>query len=169
MDQVLVLNQDYSPLTVCSLERAFILIYLRKAELISEVKDKKLRSVENSYPYPSIIKINKYVNVPYRGVVLTRHNVFKRDEFRCQYCGVNKDLTLDHLVPKSKGGKSLWTNLVTACKHCNAKKGDYSPEDAGLKLTKKPVRPSYIMFLKSKNGKTREDWIPYLEPKAYSQ
>lgn len=170
MSQVLVLNQDYSPLTVCSVERAFLLMYLNKAELIDKVDGKSLRTISDSFPFPSVIKINRYISIPYKGVVLTRHNVFKRDNFECQYCGVDKDLTLDHLIPRSKGGKTNWTNLVTACKTCNTKKGDYSPEEAGLNLVKKPVKPSYVMFLKSSsNGKAQKDWLPYLEPKAYTK
>ncbi|MEQ8471675.1 MAG: HNH endonuclease [Marinoscillum sp.] len=166
MTSVLVLNADYNPLTVCSTERAFLLMYLNKAELISHIKEKMLRSVNEEFPYPSVIKVKKYINVPYKGVVLTRHNIFKRDRFSCQYCGTNKDLTLDHLIPKSKGGKSSWTNLVTACKHCNAKKGDYSPEQVGLKLVTKPIRPTYVMFLRTTSKSLREDWLPYLERKA---
>ncbi|MEQ9304181.1 MAG: HNH endonuclease [Marinoscillum sp.] len=166
MTSVLVLNADYNPLTVCSTERAFLLIYLNKAELISDIKEKMLRSVDQEFLYPSVIKVKKYIHVPYKGVVLTRHNIFKRDAFHCQYCGNNKDLTLDHLIPKSKGGKSSWTNLVTACKHCNAKKGDFTPEEAGLKLFKKPIRPSYVMFLRTTSKSLRADWLPYLERKV---
>jgi 5-methylcytosine-specific restriction endonuclease McrA len=167
MNQVLVLNQDYSPITICSVQRAFLLLYLNKAELINEVKERKLRTVSQSFPFPSIIRTIKYVNIPYKGVVLTRHNVFKRDHFTCQYCGTNRDLTLDHLIPRSKGGKSNWTNLVTACKSCNAKKGDFSPEEVGMNLKKQPVKPSYFMFLRA-SSIDREDWFPYLEPKAYA-
>ncbi|WP_421871922.1 HNH endonuclease [Marinoscillum sp.] len=163
---VLVLNADYTPLSVCTVERAFLLMYLTKADLISEVKGKKLRSVDDSYPYPSVIKIRQYIHVPYKGVVLTRHNVFKRDNYCCQYCGSGKDLTLDHLIPKSKGGKSTWTNLVTACKNCNATKGDYKPEEVGLSLVKKPIRPSYVMFLRFSTKLLSDDWIPYLEHKV---
>ena len=140
MNAVLVLNQDFTPLTVCSVQRAFMLIFLNKAELLNEVTDKKLRSVTQSFPFPSVIKINRYINMPYKGVVMTRHNIFKRDGNQCQYCGTNKDLTLDHLIPRSKGGKSSWTNLVTACKKCNARKGDYSPEQVGMKLKKHPTK-----------------------------
>lgn len=166
METVLVLNQDYSPLTLCSVERAFLLVYLDKADLLSEVKERSLRSIHGAYPFPSVIRIRRYINVPYKGVILTRHNIFKRDAFSCQYCGTNKDLTLDHLIPKSKGGKSSWTNLVTACKHCNARKGDYAPEEVGLKLANHPIRPSYVMFLRSATKSLREDWLPYLQHKA---
>lgn len=166
MNTVLVLNQDYNPLTICSTERAFLLLYLNKADLLSAVQEKALRTVNKSFPFPSVIRIRKYAHVPYKGVILTRHNVFKRDAYSCQYCGVNKDLTLDHLIPKSKGGKSTWTNLVTACKKCNARKGDYKPEEVGLVLLRKPMRPSYVMFIRSTTKTIRADWLPYLERKA---
>lgn len=166
MNTVLVLNQDYSPLTICSIERAFLLLYLDKADLLSQLQGRALRTVSSSFPFPSVIRIKRYVNVPYKGVILTRHNIFKRDSHICQYCGTNKDLTLDHLIPKSKGGKSTWTNLVTACKRCNARKGDFKPEDVGLVLLRKPIRPSYVMFIRSTAKTLREDWLPYLEHKA---
>lgn len=165
MNSVLVLNQDYSPLTVCSVERAFMLLFLDKAELINEVKDKKLRSVSKVFSFPSVIKVNRYIHIPYKGVVMSRHNIFKRDGNKCQYCGTSKDLTLDHLIPRSKGGKSTWTNLVTACKRCNSKKGDLPLEKVGMKLTKAPEKPNYLAFLKMNNMPHREDWMPYLSPK----
>lgn len=168
MNAVLVLNQDYSPLTVCSVERAFMLIFLGKAELINEVKEKKLRSIAESFSFPSVIKINRYINIPYKGVVMSRHNIFKRDGGRCQYCGTTKDLTLDHVIPRSKGGKSTWTNLVTACKKCNAKKGDLSLEKSGMFLHKMPEKPSYLSFLRMNSTPHREDWVPFLSPKKYS-
>ncbi len=168
MNSVLVLNQDYSPLTICSVQRAFLLVFLHKAELLENIQGQELRSVSKSYPHPSVIRVLDYKNIPYRGVVLTRFNLFKRDGYACQYCGTNKDLTLDHVIPKSKGGKSSWTNLVTACKHCNSRKGDETPEKAGLTLAKKPVKPSYLVFLKSSAGRLQQDWHKYLEPKAYA-
>ncbi len=168
MNAVLVLNQDYSPLTICSVQRAFLLVFLNKAELLNSVKERELRSISNVYPFPSVIMINRYINIPYKGVVLSRHNIFKRDGHKCQYCGTNKDLTLDHLIPRSKGGKSSWTNLVTACKRCNALKGDSSIEKAGLKLRNSPIKPSYISFIKMGTGALREDWQPYLNPKKAS-
>lgn len=161
--KVLVLNNDFTPLTVCSVYRAFLLVFTSKAEMISSDKGRFLRSITKSFPKPSVIRIKKYINIPYKGVVLTRHNIFKRDNHECQYCGLSKDLTLDHLIPRSKGGKSSWKNLVTACKKCNAKKGDYSPEQAGLILKRAPEKPSYIMFLRTSNGNLKEDWLPYLK------
>ncbi len=168
MNSVLILNQDHTPLTVCSVRRAFLLIFLKKAELLDSVKDKKLSSISKTFPFPSVIKISRYINIPYKEVVLTKHNIFKRDGQRCQYCGSTRDLTLDHLIPRSKGGKSSWTNLVTACKKCNTKKGDYSLEKTGMKLVKAPERPSYISFLKTANDAIRREWTPYLNPQKFS-
>ena len=84
---VLVLNADYTPLSVCTTERAFLLMYLDKADIISAAQDRMLRTVQKSFPFPSVIKIKQYIQVPYKGVVLTRHNIFKRDNHSCQYCG----------------------------------------------------------------------------------
>jgi len=160
--RVLVLNQDYSPLTICSVERAFVLVFLDKAEMISSANGQQLRTVTLSYPLPAVIKINRFINLPYRQVVLTRQNVFKRDRFSCQYCGNSRDLTLDHVIPRSRNGKSTWGNLVTACKNCNSRKGDYLPEEVGFNLRTKPYKPSYILFLRNFSGFVVEEWEPYL-------
>lgn len=163
-NRVLVLNQDYSPMTVCSVERAFLLIYLKKAELLNAVKSKELRSVCATFPFPSVIKINRYVSMPYMGVVLTRQNIFRRDSHECQYCGTHKDLTLDHLIPRSKGGKSTWSNLVTACRRCNARKGDYLIDQIDMQPKTLPHKPSYVMFLMDSSGQLQEEWKAYLKP-----
>ncbi|MCR9252558.1 MAG: HNH endonuclease [bacterium] len=163
--KVLVLNQDYTPITVCSIYRAFLLVYLKKADLVDQAENQYLRTVSKKFPLPSVIKINRYVSIPYRGVVLTRHNIFKRDKNQCQYCGTTKNLTLDHVIPKSKGGKSTWTNLTTACQKCNAKKGDNSLEEVEMKLRNQPIKPSYVMFLRESNGEVQNEWLPYLNPK----
>mgnify|MGYP000196719752 FL=1 len=162
MRRVLVLNQDYSPLSVCSAERAFLLLYLEKAELVHDDPDQRIRTVDAEYPMPSVIRLQKYIFIPYKNVILTRQNVFKRDGHKCQYCGKAKDLTIDHVLPKSKGGKSTWNNLVTACKKCNSLKGDKTPEEAGMPLAKAPFKPSYIMFVRNFSGFTSEQWLKYL-------
>jgi 5-methylcytosine-specific restriction endonuclease McrA len=165
-DKVLVLNQDYSPLTLCTVSRAFLLVFLEKAELLAADKNGYMRTVSMSYPKPSVIKIKSYIHVPYKGVVLSRYNIFKRDGHKCQYCDTIKDLTLDHLIPRSKGGKSTWKNLVTACKRCNSRKGDRTPIEAGLVLQKPPFKPSYIMFLRNSVGELNVDWQQYLKKTA---
>lgn len=168
MSAVLVLNQDYSPLTVCTVQRAFLLMYLNKAEMVEEISEKKLRSITKTYPFPSVVKIKTYVSIPYKGVVMSRHNIFKRDGGQCQYCGTSKDLTIDHVIPRSKGGKSTWTNLVTACKRCNSKKSDYSLDKVGMKLRNAPTKPSYASFLRMNKTSFRDEWNPYLDPKKVS-
>lgn len=163
--KALVLNLDYTPIAVCTVQRAFLLVYLRKAELVKANSTYSFHTVNDTFSMPSVIKLNRYVNVPYKGVVLSRENVFKRDGFKCQYCGTEKELTLDHLIPKARGGKTSWNNLVTACKTCNSKKGNYSPEEAGFDLTFRPYRPSYIMYLKDLSGNSYEEWRPFLNHK----
>ena len=160
--KVLILNQDFRALTICSVQRAFLLTYLKKSELIKNFDDQFLRTVTRSYPVPSIIRLYRYVNLPYRGVMLSRQNIYRRDGHKCQYCGSRSNLTLDHVIPISKGGNSSWENLVTACKKCNARKGDFTPKENGMKLLQKPYKPSYIMFLKDFSGKIDESWKPYL-------
>ena len=161
--RVLVLNQDFNPISICTIQRAFLLVYFEKAELISNRNGTMLRTVNTAYPMPSVIKLRAFVHVPYRNVVLTRQNIFKRDGFVCQYCGTSTDLTLDHVVPKAKGGKSTWMNLITACKDCNARKGDYAPEEVGFTLKYTPYKPSYILFLREFSGYAYDEWIPFLK------
>lgn len=160
--KVLVLNQDYQALSVCSAERAFVLVYLRKAEMVHSSSKQKMHSITQSYLLPTIIRLYNYVRVPYKKVSLSRANIFRRDDHICQYCGSRYNLTIDHVLPRSKGGKDSWENLVTACQACNARKGDMTPEEAGLKLARQPFRPSYIMYLRDFTGKIEDEWKPYL-------
>ncbi len=162
--KTLILNQDYNPLSVCGYKKAFLLVFLQKAELLED-DEHPLRSVDKSYPLPSVIRLVKYANMPYKGVMLTRQNIFKRDAYICQYCQSDKDLTLDHLIPRSKGGKTIWSNLVTACKRCNAAKGHGTPEANGMKLLRQPFKPSYVMFIRDFSGKVSDRWLQYLGTK----
>lgn len=164
--KVLVLNADYSAISLCTVPKAFLLVYLDKAELVVSASNEILRSVSTSYPMPSVIRLNNYVNVPYKGVVLTRHNIFKRDSNSCCYCGSGRDLTLDHVMPKSRGGKTSWTNLTTACRRCNTKKGNQTPEEARMPLRTKPFRPTFVMFLREFDGLQETNWQPFLRKKS---
>ena len=159
---VLVLNQDYRALTVCSVERAVILIHLRKAELVEALPNRFLRSPSVAFPWPSIVRLKMYVRVPYRRIMLSRKNVLRRDRFRCQYCGRRDHLTVDHVLPKSRGGKDSWRNLVAACTDCNNRKGNRTPEEANMPLRRKPFRPSHVMFIRDYVGTVDEAWKPYL-------
>ena len=163
--KVLVLNQDYSALSICSVPKAFLLVYLDKAELVAESEQFKLRTVSAEFPMPSVIRLHRYVNLPYKGVMLTRQNIFKRDGHHCQYCGTVDDLTLDHVMPKSRGGKTSWDNLATACKRCNSRKGDYTPDEANMKLRQKPFKPTFLVFLREFSGSIEESWMPFLAKK----
>lgn len=161
-DKVLILNQDFSAIAICSVQRAFLLVYLDKAEMISKAEDHFLHTVSTVYPVPSVIRLQRYVRVPYYGIALSRHNVMRRDNYSCQYCGAAKNLTLDHLLPRSRGGETAWQNLVTACSRCNSRKGDRTPEEAGLKLKNQPKRPSLLNFLQLHLTTTNQDWGMYL-------
>lgn len=165
--KVLVLNQDNSPISICSVQRAFILTYLKKTEMVEPANGYRLHTVDNSFPMPAVIRLTHYVHIPFKGVALTRQNVFKRDNFNCQYCGISRDLTLDHVIPKSKGGRSSWDNLITACRRCNTRKGDYTPDQAGIRLRNKPFKPSYLMFLREYSGYHCDEWRPYLPVKRF--
>ncbi len=160
--RVLVLNQDYQAVTVCSAERAFVLVLLNKAEMISEMAAQVLRSVSREFRYPSIIRLNRFVNLPFKRVALSRINIYKRDGNACVYCNSTDRLTLDHVLPRSRGGRDSWDNLVTACQRCNTEKGDRTPEEADMKMRHKPFRPSFIMYLRDFHGKVQDEWRPYL-------
>lgn len=163
--KVLVLNADYSALSICSVAKAFGLVFLNKAELIAPSEQGFLRTIDKKYPYPSIIRLRHYVQVPYKSVVLNRQNVFKRDRNACQYCGSSQELTLDHLIPKARGGKTTWENLVTACRRCNAKKGHFTPEESNMKPQQKPFKPTFVVFLRDFSGTLEASWIPFLGAK----
>ena len=159
----MVLNQSYEPLSVCNLRKAVVLIYLGKAESVIDDNRKALHSVSKAYPWPSIIRISRFVKVPYKKVVLTRKNILRRDGFKCAYCGRSDlPLTIDHVIPKARGGDETWENLITACTVCNNKKGDRTPDDARMKLIYQPFKPSHIMFIKNVVGRLDERWKPYL-------
>lgn len=159
---VLVLNQDYQPLSICSVQRSMKLLFLEKAELLHDEPGRKIRTVDESYIYPSVIRLRSYIRIPYHRIVLSRRNVMKRDQHECQYCGGHSDLTLDHVIPKSRGGKDRWENLVTACNRCNVRKGNRTPSEAKMPLKRDPFRPVPITFFRDLLGGVRENWKPYL-------
>lgn len=159
---VLVLNQDYQPHSVCSVERSMKLLFMEKAEMIHDYPDKSINTVDQEFSYPSVIRLRRYINIPFKRIVLTRRNIMKRDNFNCQYCGIGSSLTIDHVMPRSRGGKDSWENLVTACTTCNTKKGDRTPDEAKMPLQRKPYRPHYIAFMQVSFGSVHEKWKPYL-------
>ncbi len=161
-NKTLVLNQDYRALTICASTRAFLLVFMQKAEMVSDVKNEYLHTVSSTYAIPSVIRLRDYVSMPYKGVILTRQNIFRRDDHKCQYCGASQELTLDHVLPRSRKGGTTWDNLVTACKPCNTRKGNQLPEEAGMPLKMKPFKPSFLMFLRDFSGPVHNEWMEFL-------
>jgi len=159
---VLVLNNDYRALTVTSVQRATVLVLLQKADLVEANDRRFIRSASLKLPWPSIVRLRVYVRVPYKKIMLTRKNVMRRDGGRCQYCGSRDRLTIDHVNPKSRGGRDIWENLVAACVPCNNTKGNKTPDEADMKLSRKPFRPSYVMYIRDFVGSMDDTWKPYL-------
>ena len=160
---VLVLNQNYEPLSVCSVRRAIIMQILGKVEIVEAFDGQRVRSVSRSLPQPSVVRLGWYVKIPFKRVLLTRKNVLKRDRHTCQYCGDRRGpMTVDHVTPKRFGGTDTWENMICACARCNNRKADQPPEKAGMKLAKKPRRPNHITFIQSFIGISDDRWKPYL-------
>ncbi len=139
----LLLNATFEPIGVISWKKAVVLSFLGKAEVVSAY-DQVIHSVSQRYQLPAVLRLIHYVKYRRREVKFTRRNIYIRDKYRCQYCGrvfEPKDLTYDHVIPRSRGGKTTWTNVVTCCHACNRKKGDRTPREADMKLHSKPKEP----------------------------
>ena len=162
---VLVLNQNYEPINVCTLRRALVLVFCDKAEII-EAYGSPVYSQCFAYEAPSVIRLFQLIRRPRPRVKLTRREVFVRDRYTCQYCGTsNGDLTLDHVVPRSKGGAHTWENLVTACRHCNHRKGGKTVQEARMKLMVAPHEPRagvYYSIERRLQAAAIETWIKFL-------
>ncbi len=158
--QVLVLNASYEPLSLVSVRRAVVLLLREKAELV-EATERLLRSASDSFPIPLVIRLVHYVHLPHRQVPATRSAVLLRDANSCQYCGATpgrSQLTVDHVIPRSRGGGHGWTNLVAACKPCNQKKGSFTPEEAMMSLRRRPFEPNYVALVLLSNPIAAERW-----------
>lgn len=143
--RVLILNASFEPLHVCSVKRAVSLLMHEVAERVEE-SGKVLRSPSSVFPVPSVIRLRRFVRAPFRQrVAFNRKNVFRRDEHTCQYCATRTfDLTLDHVLPRSRGGPTSWENVVACCKACNARKRDRTPEEARMFLRRRPYAPRFM-------------------------
>lgn len=164
--RVLVLNLDHSPVAVVTVQKALVLAFLEKVSCLRYYDALKVRTVTREFSYPAVVRLNEYKPIPFKGVMLNRNNLFRRDGHECQYCGSRKHLTIDHVIPRSKGGQTSWTNLITACNPCNVQKGSRTPEQAGMPLRKHPYRPSLSHFLAEYAEKHAEEWMPFLGVKA---
>jgi 5-methylcytosine-specific restriction endonuclease McrA len=159
---VLVVNTNYAPLEICSARRAICLYYLEKVDVLIQYDD-EVHSPSITLKIPSVIKLKDFVRHNSMDLVLSRKNILFRDSYTCQYCG-NKSgpHTIDHIIPKERGGKDTWENLVTACARCNILKGNRNPEEVGLKLNRKPVRPNRIHYFQQFVGLNQREWRPFL-------
>ena len=163
--KVLLLNSDYRALRFVTWERALRLMSREKVDIVSHWEDTIIRSIDGKIILPSTLRLKNHVRYYRKGPLkFSKLLIKKRDRFTCQYCGETRrsSLTIDHVIPKSKGGKNTWKNLVTCCQRCNTKKDSLSPAEAGLKLRYKPYRPTYLQFLRRVNGSFHNDWLAYL-------
>ena len=163
MDKVLVLNSDYTPINVTTVIRGFVLVSKGKAEILKS-SDNPIIAGYQTFVRPVIIRLLNYVRYRVKNLKINRNRVFKRDNHQCVYCGSKRSLTIDHVVPKSKGGNNSWTNLVTCCSPCNRKKGDKTPEEANMKLQIRPYEPT--LFSDVINPSISDIWDDF--KKSYS-
>lgn len=162
---VLVLNQSYEPLNICRVRRAVVLIYQNKAEML-ENGSGFIHSISHEFPVPSVIRLAAMIKRPHRSErKLTRLEVFKRDQQTCQYCGKEtRQLTLDHVSPRSRGGQHTWDNVVSACIPCNRRKAGRTPKEAAMRLTCQPSRPRHsgLFYIPAHYPQAWSEWQKYL-------
>jgi len=163
LSQVLVLNASYEPLNVCSVRRAHVLVFKGKAEVL-EKHELPLRSATDTFARPHVIRLVTYVRVPRAAQrKISRRALFARDQWSCVYCGTSGGrLTLDHVVPRSRGGDSVWENGVTACAPCNLRKGDRLLEEAAMSLPRPPRAPAPVLFIRLATQRVPDSWRQYL-------
>lgn len=160
--QVLVLNATYEPINVCSLQRAVVLVLKDKAEVLEHAA-RKLRSATSAVAAPLVIRLRYFVRVPrHESRKISRRAVFARDGYECQYCGAASHLTMDHVIPRSRGGRSSWENVVTSCAPCNLRKGNRLPAEINMhpRMVPRPPRPD--VFISVAAPRQPNAWRPYL-------
>jgi 5-methylcytosine-specific restriction endonuclease McrA len=162
---VLVLNATYEPLNVVSIRRAILLLLKEKAEIV-EAAEAYLRSERMALPVPLVIRLVYYVRIPRRfSLPISRRTVLARDDFTCQYCGVQpgkRNLTIDHVMPRSRGGETTWENVITACGPCNRRKGNRTPSEAKMPLARQPRRPRYLALTLLEGSSAPPVWSKYM-------
>ena len=160
---VLVLNANYEPINVCNLQRAVGLMLCEKADLVMNGRG-VLHTAHSTYPIPSVIRLQQMVHAPRPEVHLSKREVFRRDNYTCQYCGKTTTvLTIDHVIPRHLGGKHEWTNVVAACPACNHRKGGRPLSETGMKLLRSPQAPpkmALYVFARHLNGNS--EWGTFL-------
>ncbi len=165
--RVLVLNATFEPINVCSIRRAIVLLLKQKAEVV-ERGSWELHSESTSITRPVVIRLVSYVHVPRTAQrrKITRRAVFARDGWTCQYCGSRSNLTVDHVIPRSKGGSSSWENIVASCAPCNRRKGDRLPLQAGMQPLRPPKAPRAEIFIAVSSPSIPAAWLQYLSQAA---
>jgi 5-methylcytosine-specific restriction endonuclease McrA len=164
MGRVLVLNASYEPINVCTVRRAAVLVLKQRAEILEQSRW-NLHAESITMPRPVVIRLVAYVRIPRdaHSRKITRRAVFARDKWTCQYCGNERGtLTIDHVVPRSKGGSSAWDNIVTCCAPCNRRKGDRLPKQAGMLPRSQPRPPSPTLFVHVAMTRIPDTWHQYL-------
>jgi 5-methylcytosine-specific restriction endonuclease McrA len=178
---VLVLNRLYQPVHVTSVKRAFSLLYQGVARAIdqqyklyefadwaqlSAAEHESVSTINRRIRVPRVVVLSAYEHLPKGRVRFSRLNIYARDSDTCQYCGkklARSELNLDHVLPRSQGGKTSWENVVCSCVPCNLKKGGRTPDQASMKLLKKPVRPRWTPFFRGAAKRvTYREWLPFL-------
>jgi 5-methylcytosine-specific restriction endonuclease McrA len=164
---VLVLNATYEPINVCTVRRAIVLLLKARAEVL-EQGAQTLHSEKAAFARPFVIRLTAYVRVPrdaHRRKI-TRRAVFARDDWTCQYCGARSNLTVDHVIPRSKGGPSSWDNIVASCAPCNRRKGDRTPAQANMHPHQAPRTPHAEIFIRVSSPTIPAAWRAYLPAAA---
>ncbi|MBW2095091.1 MAG: HNH endonuclease [Deltaproteobacteria bacterium] len=166
MENVLVLNITYEPLKIVNWKKAITLLFLGKVEVLEEY-GREIHSVSFTVKLPSVVRLLRMVKRPKKPVKFSRQNIYARDKYRCQYCGRKfppEELTYDHVLPRSRGGKTEWSNIVTCCVECNRRKGGLTPAEAGMRLIRKPSRPKWVPALRITIGvhEIPQSWRDYL-------
>ncbi len=160
---VLLLNQNYEPLTILKVKRAITLVILGKVDLIENADGQLIHSISITYHVPSVIRLKYFVRIKRKEIALTKKNIIKRDNHQCQYCGRKTGMmTTDHIIPKARGGAETWENLVCACLECNNRKGNRALRAARMELIRRPKKPNYFTFVLNELGKPKEKWRPFL-------
>lgn len=166
MKPALLLNASYEPLSIVDWRKAITLLWLGKAEML-EAHARKIHSATRSFDLPSVLRLQRRVKIPSHRVHFSRTNVYRRDNHRCQYCGERfnaSELTFDHVVPRSRGGDTSWSNIVTSCQPCNRQKCSRTPSEAKMPLLSTPVEPRWWPFSAGAGNMDDhpESWRPYL-------
>lgn len=168
--RVLVLNRSFEPLQICDVRRAIVLLFTGRAERVEDTAD-LVRSPSVVMVIPSVIRLQRYIRRPTKQTLsFNKKNILKRDGYTCNYCGTNSGerMTIDHVVPRSVGGKTIWENVVSACRSCNTRKGSRTPQEAGMRLLRQPGKPISALYLTilAQSARHLHAWEKYLPAEA---